>query len=105
MTSAGRIWSRWGRFAVGVLPVYVVGLLLLELSRYFLNRGLTLRGRVAEVAAVVTMAAGIAALLFQHLRRLARSDRLTAGFCPACGYDLRASPSRCPECGVERGAP
>ena len=39
-------------------------------------------------------------LVVSFVRRLGKRREARRGLCPSCGYDLRESPERCPECGM-----
>lgn len=51
------------------------------------------------------ISAFIAVLLAWSVISLHRAGRRPAGHCQSCGYDLRGTPERCPECGQEAKQP
>jgi hypothetical protein len=57
-------------------------------------------GLPTAVALPLLLIAPAAWLRRRHVDRQARRN----GRCPSCGYDLRATPDRCPECGAVRQA-
>jgi hypothetical protein len=62
-------------------------------------------GRIRYVALPHWFATAIALVLSALFGRpwLRERRRLQDGLCPSCGYDLRATPERCPECGTAVG--
>ena len=56
-------------------------------------------GQIVISAVVVPLA--IKAMVIVHMRRDLRAA--VGGLCLGCGYDLRASVGRCPECGEAIG--
>jgi hypothetical protein len=63
--------------------------------------GIGIRAVPASIwgAVVATTLTGLL-ILRDSLKGLKRAYRTRKGLCIACGYDLRVTPDRCPECGA-----
>jgi hypothetical protein len=56
--------------------------------------------RLGLTAAFTLLCGGMIRAAYAEERQAQRQHRLKHGLCRRCGYDLRASPGHCPECGT-----
>jgi hypothetical protein len=90
-TKPGREWNWWG--------------LGYERTTAYINMGKHLYeiGTCEGISISIWLVAGACALtpIFWSASAILRLKRQSnAGLCKTCGYDLRATPERCPECGA-----
>jgi hypothetical protein len=101
----GYKWSRrmsWDHYRVFPTPYGPQPFFILEIDKemYPGNFPPEFREWRLEAPGVVLAAAGMIAPSILCLRRIGQLRRRKRGLCVCCGYDLRATADRCPECGT-----
>ena len=88
------------------MEYYVFGEPAGNRMRWFLFSELKpLYGTPAQLLSELALVVPLLWLTSMLLRRHRARRRAAAGLCPACGYDVRSSPERCPECGAGHACP
>lgn len=97
-------WLQWWRnitlWGIFVLT-FIVGLLVVGENSRIIDFGVAIMLIIVAfwIGVVVTIGSIALPVVYRNQRSTDRDRR--AGLCPDCGYDLRATPNRCPECGKE----
>ena len=87
-------------FCIGMLAAFYAVCAVFGLTCLIwiaVHNGPSIRDYLLAPMLALVVGTPVAILSFRYRRTL---RRIEAGACPSCGYDLRATPDRCPECGT-----
>lgn len=102
----GIVKDRLFRLMVQLSLLVFLALLVIWGSLYFALAGRPGGPELQSIDWLAIAVTGILPLIWvasvarSRLAEVKARERLGKGICPNCGYDLRATPNRCPECGT-----
>jgi hypothetical protein len=93
-------WGQWGSLIGSLALFWVLAPILAPLAAVGYAREISTHSPLVTIALMSAYLLPLGICCARVRAHRMRWDRAAANLCASCGYDLRATPDRCPECGA-----